>query len=132
MTEQQPGPCVLFAVMAFALAAPAPATAQSPSGDAAAGERTFRQCAACHSVEPDQNRAGPSLFGVYGRSAAAVEGFRYSAAMREADIVWNGEALQAFLTDPRGFLPGTSKRIALRDPADADDLIAYLRTLADE
>lgn len=108
------------------------ASAQETAGDPAAGERVYRQCAACHSVEPGQNRAGPHLFGIVGQNAGSVEGFRYSRAMRDADIVWNEENLTAYVTDPRGFLPGTSMRVALRDPDDAADLIAYLRTLSSE
>ena len=115
----------LAAVVLF-LAAPAQA------GDAALGEQVFRQCAACHAVEAGQRRAGPHLAGIVGRQAGAVEGFRYSRAMQEADVVWTDEAIAAYLTDPRDFLPGTSKRVALRDPSDAADLIAYLETLSAE
>ncbi len=119
-------------VLLGAAAVSAPAGAQTTAGDPAAGERVFRQCAACHTVEPDRHRAGPSLYGVFGQQAGAVEGFRYSRAMREADIVWDDETLTAYLADPNGFLPGTSMRIALRTAEDAPDLIAYLRTLGAE
>ena len=134
VSHKRPTPPSTFALSAFAtmmLTAPW-AAAQPLPGDAAAGERAYRQCAACHSVEPGQHCAGPSLFGIYGSNAAQAEGFRYSRAMREADIVWNSEALAAYLIDPRGFLPGTSMRIALRDADDAADVIAYLRTLTDD
>lgn len=120
------GFCLAFATTAAA------ASAQEAAGDPVAGERIYRQCAACHSVEPGQNRAGPHLFGIFGQNAGSVEGFRYSQAMRDADLVWNEETLTAYVTDPRGFLPGTSMRVALRDPDDAADLIAYLRTLSSE
>ena len=123
------GAVTLTALLGVA-AVSAPAGAQT--GDPAAGERIFRQCAACHTVEPDRHRAGPSLYGVFGQQAGAVEGFRYSRAMREADIVWDEETLTAYLADPNGFLPGTSMRIALRNAKDAPDLIAYLRTLGAE
>ncbi|WP_299396983.1 cytochrome c family protein [Pelagibius sp.] len=121
-----------LAVWLGAAAVSAPAGAQTTAGDAAAGELVFRQCAACHTVEPDRHRAGPSLYGVFGQQAGAVEGFRYSRAMREADVVWDEETLTAYLADPNGFLPGTSMRIALRNAEDAPDLIAYLRTLGAE
>lgn len=117
--------------LSVAMAATA-ASAQETAGDPAAGERVYRQCAACHSIEPGQNRAGPHLFGIVGQNAGSVEGFRYSQAMRDADIVWNEENLTAYVTDPRGFLPGTTMRVALRDPDDAADLVAYLRTLSSE
>lgn len=121
-----------FAVSVAAIFTAPAAAAQDTAGDPAAGERVYRQCAACHSVEPGQNRAGPHLFGIVGQNAGSVEGFRYSPAMRDADIVWNEENLTAYVTDPRGFLPGTTMRVALRDPEDAADLIAYLRSLGSE
>ena len=118
------------AVAAAVLFLAAPLAAQE--GDADAGEQVFRQCAACHAVEAGQRRAGPHLAGIVGRPAGAVEGFRYSQAMQDADFVWADETIAAYLTDPRDFLPGTSKRVVLRDPNDAADLIAYLKTLSAE
>ena len=118
------------AVISITVASAMPAAAQS--GDAAAGERAFRQCAACHAVEPGRNRAGPHLHGVIGRQAGTVERFRYSRAMRQADIVWDDVALTAFLTDPRGYLPGTSKTFRLRRAEQMPDLLAYLNGLRDE
>ena len=121
----------LFAALAGILAAAgAPSTATA--GDVAAGERLFRQCAACHTVEPGPARAGPHLAGIVGRQAGAVDGFRYSQAMQNAEFVWDDETIAASVADPRGFLPGTSKRVSLRDPANAPDLIAYLKTLEAE
>lgn len=108
------------------------AAAEARAGDPVAGERVFRQCVACHSVEPGQNKVGPYLFGVVGRQAGSVERFRYSRAMRAADIVWDEENLAAYLKDPRGFLPGTSMAIRLRNPDDAPDLIAFLKSLTEE
>jgi len=61
-----------------ALAGPALA-----EGDAAAGEKVFNKCKACHTVEEGKNRVGPSLFNIVGRQPATVEGFRYSKAMED-------------------------------------------------
>jgi nitrite reductase (NO-forming) len=96
-------------------------------GDADAGAKVFRKCQACHSVEPGQNRVGPSLFGVVGKEAGAAEGFNYSAAMQDSDIVWTPENLDAFLANPREFMPGTKMVFpGLRAGEDRRDLIAYL------
>ena len=96
-------------------------------GDADAGAKVFRKCQACHSVELGQNRVGPSLFGVVGKEAGAAEGFNYSAAMQDSDVVWTPENLDAFVTNPREFMPGTKMIFAgLRDAEDRRDLIAYL------
>jgi S-disulfanyl-L-cysteine oxidoreductase SoxD len=118
---------------AVAEEAPAEETAVALAGDAAAGERTFRQCQACHQVgEGAQNRVGPVLTGVLDRPAASVEGFRYSAPMQAAadeGLVWTAENLAAYLADPRGFVAGTSMSFAgVRSETDLENLIAYLAT----
>ncbi len=96
-------------------------------GDADAGAKVFRKCQACHSVEPGQNRVGPSLFGVVGKESGAAEGFNYSAAMQDSDVVWTPENLDAFIANPREFMPGTKMVFpGLRAGEDRRDLIAYL------
>ncbi|WP_299959300.1 cytochrome c family protein [uncultured Roseobacter sp.] len=108
------------------------AQAQTSSGDAEAGERAFRQCASCHSTEPDQNRAGPHLAEIIGRQAGTVEGFRYSTAMQNSGIVWTAETLPEYLLDPSGTMPGTSMTMGLRRDSELADLLAYLATLSSE
>lgn len=103
------------------------ASLAAAEGDADAGAKVFRKCQGCHSVESGQNRVGPSLFGVVGREAGAVEGFNYSPAMQGSDVVWTPENLDAFLTNPREFLPGTKMIFpGLRAPEDRRDVISYL------
>ena len=97
------------------------------SGDAGRGEEVHRQCAACHSFDPAERRPGPHLQGLFGRTAGAVEGFRYSDAMAASGIVWDDGTLTAYLLDPRGNLPGTRKPVGLRSEADIADVLAYLR-----
>ncbi len=102
----------------------APALAQ---GDANAGARTFNQCKACHTLEAGKNRVGPNLHGIVGAPSGAVEGFRYSRALSEANLTWDAETLTAFLANPREMVPGN--RMAFRglsDPQDIADLIAYI------
>ena len=115
-------PAMLLAFAAL-LGAPLPAAAQ----DAAAGERAFRtRCATCHSLEPGQNRAGPSLAGVIGRKAGSVEGTRYSQGLRDFGITWDAQSLDGFLADPRKAVPGTSMTVRLADAAQRAAIIAYL------
>ncbi|WP_191062019.1 c-type cytochrome [Geminicoccus harenae] len=102
---------------------PSPALAQQ----AADGERLFRtRCGTCHSIEPGQNRVGPSLAGVLGRAAGTLEGARYSPALRESGIVWSSETIDAYLADPRQLVPGTTMTVGLRAPAERAAVIAYL------
>jgi cytochrome c len=120
MTMARPAVLLAFAAL---LGAPLPAAAQ----DTAAGERAFRtRCATCHSVEPGQNRAGPSLAGVVGRKAGSVEGARYSQALRDSGATWDAQSLDGFLADPRGTVPGTSMTVRLADAAQRAAIIAYL------
>ncbi len=102
------------------------------SGDPVLGEKVFRKCRACHKIEEGKNSAGPSLYGVFGRPAADVEGFRYSKAMRESGWVWDVPTLTAFLANPRKSLPRTKMAFAgLKKPKEIEDIIAYLATLDD-
>src|SRR3546814_3347168 len=58
-------------------------TALAQDGDAAAGEKVFNKCKACHTVDAGKNKVGPSLHDIIGRAPASVEGFKYSKAMEE-------------------------------------------------
>jgi cytochrome c len=116
----------------LALAAATPLHAE---GDAAAGQRVFNQCRACHVIENNgRNGVGPNLYGVVGRRAAAIEGFRYSANMKELGEqgwVWNEENLRAYLANPKAVVPrGIMAFPGLRNPAQIEDVIAYLQTQA--
>ncbi|MBP0463319.1 cytochrome c family protein [Roseomonas sp. PWR1] len=117
-------------VVAAAAAMPTVASAQ----DAAAGQRVFNQCRACHT--PDQggrNGVGPNLWGIVGRPAASIEGFRYSANMRElaaGGLTWTEDRLRPYITNPKAVVPQGSMSFAgLRNEQQLNDLIAYLNTL---
>lgn len=111
-----------------ALALFAGTAAAQTGGDAAAGEKVFNQCKACHTVQAGQNRVGPHLAGVVGRKAAAVEGFAYSDPMKKSDLTWTPENLDKYLADPKGFIPGNKMAFAgLKKPEDRANVIAYLQ-----
>lgn len=122
------------AVAAALLAIAATAALATPvqAADAAAGEAAFRRlCAACHIVTAEGRRGvGPSLFGIVGRKSGTVEGFRYSAANQNANVVWTPEVLERYLVNPREFMPGTTMAFAgIRNDTDRANVIAYLQTL---
>lgn len=99
------------------------------TGDAAAGEKTFMQCASCHVVEPGVNRVGPSLAGIVGRAAGSVEGYNYTDANANSGITWTPEKMFQYLEDPRRVVPGTKMAFAgLKDGQDRANVIAYLQT----
>lgn len=110
-------------------AAPVEVAYADLTGDAAKGEVVFGQCRACHMVEPDKNGMGPTLHGIVGRPAGAIEGFTYSDANKNAGITWDAETLYAYLENPREYLPGNRMAFpGLKDPQDRADVIAYLAT----
>ncbi|MBB5690186.1 cytochrome c family protein [Roseomonas alkaliterrae] len=118
--------------LALALVVPLAGAAPALAADAAAGQRVFNQCRACHTVEQGgRNGVGPNLHGIFGRTAGSIEGFRYSAAMKargEAGLVWTPETLAPYLRNPREAVPGGSMAFAgLRNEQQIADLIAYLQ-----
>ncbi|MCL5778806.1 cytochrome c family protein [Limibaculum sp. FT325] len=97
------------------------------SADAAAGEKLFKQCSACHKMEEGANAVGPYLWGVVGRDIAAASGFSYSEALSSKDGVWDLEHLSAFLENPKGYAPGTKMAYGgMKKPQDRVNLIAWL------
>jgi cytochrome c len=105
--------------------------AAAMGADPAAGKAVFTsQCGVCHSVVPDKNGVGPSLFGLVGRKSGSVLGFHYSAANHAANIVWDEQTLDPYLKSPMTTIPGTTMGYAgVKDDQKRADLIAYLATL---
>jgi cytochrome c len=89
----------------------------------------FRACVACHTLDPDDgNRAGPTLHGIFGRRIASLQGYRYSSALREMDIVWTPETVSAlFEVGPATYTPGT--KMPEQTIGDAEDRAALIRFL---
>lgn len=113
---------------ANATPAATPVAYASLTGDAAKGATVFLQCKACHVIEQGQNRVGPSLHAIVGRTAGQVPGFAYSAANKSSGLVWTEDTLYEYLEDPRAKVPGTKMVFAgLKAPQDRADVIAYLR-----
>jgi len=107
--------------------APAETEMVALSGDVKAGKKVFRKCKACHVVDSDKNKVGPSLQGVIGRQIASVDGFKYSKAFMETDLVWTPENLTEYLKKPRAFIKGTKMAFGgLRKDADIENVIAYI------
>ena len=87
----------------------------------------FRKCQVCHSLEPGKNILGPSLAGIVGRKAGAEPGYSYSPAMKQANIVWDANALDRYLADPQKVVPGNKMPFpGLKTEQDRADVIAFL------
>ena len=97
-------------------------------GDAAKGEKLYKRCGTCHSLEAGKKKIGPTLAGLFGREAGSVEGFKYSKAMASSDVVWDEETLNEYLTNPKKFIPKNKMAFrGLKKDQQRADLIAYLK-----
>ena len=105
----------------------APIWAQSD--DVARGERVYRACVACHSLEPDRNMTGPSLAELWNRQAGSLTSFpRYSRALKSAGIIWNDDTLDEWIKDPQHFIPGNTMTFpGMKDARQRADLLAFLK-----
>ncbi len=98
--------------------------------DAASGKTLFQQqCSVCHSADGSSG-VGPTLKGIVGSKSGEIPGFRFSRAMKAANITWDAKMLDAYLTDPQKAVPGNQMPFSgMADAKQRSDVIAYLATL---
>jgi cytochrome c len=113
--------------------APVPIATLLASANPERGAQVSRQCEACHNLQKGQgNKVGPGLYGVVGRQLASVAGFNYSAALKAKGGTWTFDALNAWLTSPSAYAPGTAMTFAgITNDKQRADLIAYLNSNSD-
>ena len=93
------------------------------------GKMLFSEGKSCHELGDKENRIGPHLVGIFGRSAGSVEGFTYSDAMSSSTFSWNETTLDKYIAAPDNFIQGTRMYFGgIPDPEDRKDLIAFLKT----
>lgn len=135
---------IIGALIGAALAGPALAQ----DGDAAVGEKEFRKCKACHMIQSADGedivkggKTGPNLWGIIGRPAGSLEGFKYSDALielKDSGEVWTTEDLAAYITDPNKFVQektGDAKaktKMTLKLNKNQADVAAYLASVSPE
>jgi len=97
------------------------------------GQAAAKKCQACHTfAKGDKNGVGPNLYGIVGDHKGEGRGFNFSAAMKAKGGTWTYDDLNAFITNPKGFVPGTAMGFAgIQKDSERADVIAYLRTLSD-
>ncbi len=114
--------------------APAPISAPTPTSTQAIspmerGAKMFKRCKSCHTLEDGgRHKVGPNLYNVYGSKSGSKDGFAYSKAITSADIIWNDETLDAYIENPRAYIPGNRMSyVGLRKAPDREALFVYLK-----
>jgi len=102
------------------------ASAATPAGSPA----DFSRCAGCHSAQAGQNKIGPSLAGVFGRTSGSVPGYNYSTPLKNAHLTWDEQTLDKFLQSPSGLVHGTKMFVTVPDADTRQRVIAYLKLLS--
>jgi len=102
-------------------------------GDVVSGEKIFKKCAACHSINKGgKNKIGPALYNVVGRAVGGVDDYKYSKTLASYGKEWTFEELNGFLTKPSSYLKGTKMSYAgLRKEKDRASVIKYLNQNSD-
>ena len=122
----------LFRLLGAALTALA-GTSVAAAADDGDLEIAFNDhCRECHSFLKDDNRLGPSLYGVVGRKAGTEPGYGYSESLKDADVVWTAKTLDQWIADPQAVIPGNAMSppySGITDPKIRKQIIAYLETL---
>ena len=89
-------------------------------------------CRECHSFVKDDNRLGPSLYGVVGRKAGTQTGYRFTQSLKDSGVTWDEATLDKWIADPNAVIPGNGMSPpygGVADPAIRAKIIAYLKTL---
>lgn len=117
-------------IVALLVVAGRPVLAQ----DAAAGEKDFAVCRACHQIGPTaKNTVGPVLNGIIGRKAGTYAGYSYSPANRDSGIVWTPEELDKYLASPQTVVPRTKMIFpGLKDEEKRKNVIAYIEQYGED
>jgi len=97
--------------------------------DAAAGEKVFLKCRACHQTgETARNGVGPVMNGLIGRKAGTVAGYSYSDANKNSGLTWDEATFKEYIKNPKAKIPGTKMIFAgLPSDKEIEDVLAYLK-----
>ncbi len=123
---------VKFLAFSLATVIALASSAAFADGDAKKGEKVFKKCKACHSMEAGKHKIGPSLAGIVGKKAGSTD-FKKYKALKGADFSWDEDTLSAWITNQKDFLKSkglptkTAMRVKIKKEDDREDVIAYLK-----
>ena len=118
--------CLALWVALFSFVA-LPRLGQAESGER--GKELFeKRCSGCHAL--DNDKEGPRLRGVYGRTSGTVPSFKYSDALKAAHITWDAATLDKWLAGPEQFVPDSDMAFQLVKADERVEVIAYLKQLS--
>ena len=90
----------------------------------------LKSCGTCHAIEAGAGpRQGPNLWGVYGRKAGTLDGFKYSDALKSADWVWDDAHLDKWIENAQAMRPGVVMPYRQADPEKRAKVVEFLKTL---
>jgi len=94
------------------------------------GAKIYARCRACHTLdEGGRHKVGPNLWDIYGAKSGSKQGFAYSKAMKAANIIWDDETMDGYLTRPSKYMPGNKMTfIGLKKQEDRDAVQAYIKS----
>ncbi len=99
------------------------------AGDADRGKQLFeKRCTGCHSL--DQDKEGPRLRNVYGRTAGSISTFKYSDALKSAHVTWDDISLDKWLTDTESLIPDNDMTFHVPKADERADIIRFLKASA--
>jgi len=102
-----------------------------PPGNVDNGASLFKaRCAQCHTAGKGlPNKQGPNLYGLFGRKSGTVEGYAYTAANKDAGVIWEEQSLFDYLENPKKYIPKTKMAFpGFKSAQDRADVIAYLKS----
>lgn len=108
-------------------------TAAADTGDDS-GKLAFNNaCRTCHSINEGDHRLGPSLHGVVGRKAGSIDGYGFSAAMKQSGITWDAATLDKFIASPDTVVQGNNMKPfgGIDDPKQREEIVTYLQSISE-
>ena len=108
---------------------PATQTAAREKTPLERGAKVYKKCKTCHTLEQGgRHKVGPNMWDLYGSTAGTREGFAYSKVMKESGIVWDDKTIDAYIENPRKYMPGNRMTfVGLRKPEDREAVLLYIK-----